>query len=211
MSYCILIPTVCRKDLLMKALEWYIANLRETEIIVLDNGKQGIASGHPKLKVFESAENLGVAGSWNWLINKAIDRGHTEFLLLHDDVILKRYESEIEEMIDGVKNKKYCILFPELPYHSSCFYMSRKTFEKIGQFDEAYKFYSFEISDYLYRAELKKVPIGHTDLLNPQVYQQGQSVARMPLLNLYRSNKKYYIEKWGGEAGKEKFKTPFNL
>ena len=47
MSYCILIPTINRKDLLMEALDWYIPNLKETEIIVLDNGKQGIASGAP--------------------------------------------------------------------------------------------------------------------------------------------------------------------
>ena len=77
MSYCILIPTINRKDLLIEALDWYIPNLKRTEIIVLDNGKQGIASGAPNLKVFESEENKGVAGSWNWLINKAIERGHT--------------------------------------------------------------------------------------------------------------------------------------
>lgn len=209
MGYCILIPTVNRKDLLRTALDWYISNLKSVEIIVLDNGKQGIASGHPNLKVFESAENLGVAGSWNWLMNKAIERGHENFLLLHDDVVLKRYEEEIDKLISS--SNDYIFYLPELYFHTSAMVINKKTFKKIGQFDEGYRFYSFEISDYLYRAELKDVGVYHSDLLNPQTFKSGQSIVRSPILNYYGFNRQYYRDKWGGLPAEEKFKTPFNL
>ena len=209
MGYCILIPTVNRKDLLRTALDWYIYNLKSVEIIVLDNGMQGIASGHPNLRVFESHENLGVAGSWNWLINKAIERGHQNFLLLHDDVVLKRYEEEINEIIQ--RNQEDLFYLAEIHFHSSVWMINKKTFKKIGQFDEGYKTYSFEFVDYFYRAELKKVPMFFSEILNPQTFKSGKSIERNEMLNNYVENRQYYKEKWGGLPAKEKFTTPFNL
>ena len=208
MSYCILIPTVNRKDLLMPALDWYITNLK-VEIIVLDNGKQGIASGTPQLKVFESDKNKGVAGSWNWLINKAIQKGHTNFLILNDDIILKRYENEIMDIIN--RDEKNVFHRSRPFYNWSAFILNKSIFETVGEFDESFVKCFFEDNDYEYRMRLEKITIKYQDNLNAQVYNNSQTIEKNPLLGDFIGNKDYYIKKWAGEPTKEIFKTPFGI
>jgi GT2 family glycosyltransferase len=208
MSYCILIPTVNRKDLLMNALEWYVYNLK-VDIIVLDNGKQGIASGCPHLWIFESDKNKGVAGSWNWLINKAIERGHTHFLVLNDDIILKRYENEIMDIIN--KSDENVFHKPRPFYNWSAFLINKAIFNKVGEFDENFVKCFFEDNDYEYRMKLKGIKLNFEDNLNPHVYKNSQTIEKNPLLGDYIGNKEYYIEKWGGIPSEETYKTPFNL
>lgn len=209
MSYCILIPTINRKDLLMEALDWYIPNLKGTEIIVLDNGKQGIASGAPNLKVFESEENKGVAGSWNWLINKAIERGHSHFLILNDDIILKKKSSEIKEIIERWGDDTFHR--PRPLYNWSAFILNKSIYEKVGEFDEAFEKCFFEDNDYEYRMRLAGITVRYEDALNAEVYRNSQTIEKDPLLGGYLQNREYYIYKWGGIPESETYKTPFNL
>jgi len=209
MSYCILIPTINRKDLLMEALDWYIPNLKETEIIILDNGKQGIASGVPNLKVFESEENKGVAGSWNWLIEKAISLGHTHFLILNDDIILKRSHSEIIDIIYRWGDN--CFHRPRPFYNWSAIILNKSIYDMVGEFDEAFERCFFEDNDYEYRMRLAGITIRYEDALNSEVYRNSQTIEKDPLLGGYLENKDYYIYKWGGLPESETYKTPFNL
>lgn len=209
MSYCVLIPTINRKDLLMEALEWYVEYCKQTEIIVLDNGNQGIVSGAPNLRVFESDKNKGVAGSWNWLIKKAIERGHTHFLVLNDDIVLQRYSNEIYQIIanwgDGFFHR------PRPFYNWSAFILNQDIYEKVGEFDEAFVKCFFEDNDYEYRMKLAGVHIRYEDALNPQIYRNSQTIEKDPLLGDYIANKEYYIKKWGGIPTEETFKTPFGI
>lgn len=207
MSLCILIPTINRKDLLMEAMDWYSSNIRETEIIILDNGKQGIASAVPSIKVFESNYNKGVAGSWNWLINKAIAKGHTHFLVLNDDIILKRYVSEIQQIIDRYDEMTFHR--PRPFYNWSAFILNKTIWDKVGQFDESFVKCFFEDNDYEYRMKLAGVNINYEDGLNAQVYRNSQTIERQPLLGGYIENREYYIRKWGGVPNEEVYKTPF--
>ena len=75
MSYCILIPTINRRDLLMPALQYYAQNLPNTNLYIWDNGRQGIDKVSTRMTIWESETNLGVAASWNRLIQEAIARG----------------------------------------------------------------------------------------------------------------------------------------
>lgn len=209
MSYCIAIPTINRKDLLVDALSWYLRNLPTTEIIVLDNGQQGMMSADPRLTVFESKENLGVAGSWNWLMRKAFDRGYDNILMLNDDVILQRSEGEVAAMIDrGTTNTFHrCRSF----YNWSVFILRKPIFEKVGDFDENFKKCFFEDNDYEYRMRLSGVTIKYEDDLNPQVYRNSQTIEKNPLLGGYLENREYYIKKWGGLPDSETYKTPYGI
>lgn len=209
MTFCILIPTINRKDLLLGALDWYLANLPETEIIVLDNGKQGIVSGHPNLKVFEPKSPKGVAASWNWLIRRAKHRGHTTYLILNDDVILQRTESEILYLIQkyGALNN---FIRPQVFYNWSAFLINDYIFQKVGEFDESFQKCFFEDNDYEYRMRLAEINIRYEEALNPQVYLNSQSTLKDPLLGDYITNREYFIQKWGGLPTEEKYRTPFN-
>lgn len=207
MSFCILIPTVNRKDLLMDAMYWYVSNLRDVEMIILDNGKQGIASSVDNIRVFESSSNLGVAGSWNWLIRKAIERGHTHFLVLNDDIILKRYSSEIKSIIESWDDMTFHR--PRPFYNWSAFILSKTIWDKVGEFDTNFVKCFFEDNDYEYRMKLAGVTINYEDALNAQVYRNSQTIEKDPLLGDYVANREYYIKKWGGVPTEEVYKTPF--
>lgn len=211
MSYCIAIPTINRKDLLVDALSWYLKKLPTTEIFVLDNGKQGLLPADPlqRLRIFEPQSNLGVAGSWNWLMKTAIRFGYSNVLMLNDDVILQRDESEICALIDkGDLNTFHrCRPF----YNWSSFILRTSIYEKVGDFDENFKKCFFEDNDYEYRMRLAGVAIKYEDDLNPQVYRNSQTIEKNPLLGGYIENREYYIKKWGGLPDSETYKTPFGI
>lgn len=208
MSYCVLIPTINRKDLLSEALDWYMTNNPNVEVIVLDNGKQGIVSFHPNLIIYESETNKGVAGSWNWLIKKAIERGHTHFLVLNDDIVLQKKESLVYELIE--KWGDNCFHRPSLFYHWSAFLLSKQIFDKVGEFDEAFVRCYFEDNDYEYRLRLADIWVRIEECLNSEVFRNSQSTERNQELNGFQENRQYYINKWGGLPNEETYKTPFN-
>ena len=47
--------------------------------------------------------------------------------------------------------------------------------------------------------------------LNPIVYKSSQTIEKdNSILELSKKNKQLYIDMWGGEPEREKFKSPFN-
>jgi glycosyltransferase involved in cell wall biosynthesis len=99
-NFCILIPTINRADLLMEALAEYDKCYPNTRIIVVDSGKQSLGSSNPNVTIFGIPEPMSVARTWNCLISVASGYYKEEnFLILNDDVILKKTESEINKII----------------------------------------------------------------------------------------------------------------
>lgn len=208
MSYCIAIPTINRKDLLMDALEWYTQNMPNTQILVVDNGNQNIPELTRNVKVFTPQKNLGVAGSWNYLIWTAKNMGYSHVLVLNDDVILQRSEGEIDALIQKEGNLTFHR--PKAFYNWSAFIISVDIFFKVGMFDIAFKRAFFEDNDYEYRMKLAGINLKYQDDLNPQVYKNSQTIEKNPLLGGYLENRELYIKKWGGIPNEETYKTPYN-
>jgi GT2 family glycosyltransferase len=205
---CILIPTINRKDLLIKALNSYAELMPEVTKLILDNGNQDISCVDDNTWIWESKENLGVAGSWNYLINKAISNDFKYFLILNDDVILEKDESIIRQILKNGTSDHFYICRPF--YNWSSFLLTKKVYEKVGAFDESFKKAYFEDNDYMYRMKLGGVPIKYVDELNPDVYLNSQTIEKNPQLCGYVTNKEYFLQKWGGLPESETFKTPFN-
>ena len=205
---CILIPTINRKDLLMKALNSYAELMPEVTKLILDNGNQDIPCVDDNTWIWESKENLGVAGSWNYLIYKAILNDFKYFLILNDDVILQKKEHEIRDILKKGTSEHFYLCRPY--YNWSSFLLTKKVYEKVGAFDEGFKKAYFEDNDYMYRMKLAGVPIKYIDELNPDIYLNSQTIEKNPLLGGYIDNKEYFIQKWGGLPENETFKTPFN-
>jgi GT2 family glycosyltransferase len=207
-AFCIAIPTVNRKDLLMDALEWYTQNMPNTEILILDNGRQDIPELTKKVIIDIPEKNLGVAYSWNFLIWKANKRGYSHVLVLNDDVILQRSEAEIYALIQKEDNQTFHR--PKAFYNWSAYIISQDIFSKVGMFDTAFKKAFFEDNDYEYRMKLAGVNLKYQDDLNPQVYRNSQTIEKDPLLGGYLENRELYIKKWGGIPNEETYKTPYN-
>ena len=212
MSFCILIPTINRKDLLDEALKYYSKAYPSTFVIVLDNGNQGFETDpFSNYHIWSPPDgiNLGVAGSWNFLIELAIFHYKIEnFLILNDDIILQKDEGVINALIERWGKNTFHI--PRSFYNWSAFLFSKSIWEKVGYFDDAFKKCFFEDNDYAYRLKLANVDIHISDELNAEVYRNSQTIEKDPSLGGYIENREYYIRKWGGLPTEETFKTPFN-
>ena len=205
---CILIPTINRKDLLMKALESYSEVMPEVTKLILDNGNQDIPCIDDNTWIWQSTQNLGVAASWNYLIAKAIINDFKYFLILNDDVILQKDEAQIRQILSKGTSEHFYLCRPF--YNWSSFILTKKVYEKVGPFDENFKKAYFEDNDYMYRMRLAGVPIKYVDELNPDIYLNSQTIEKNPLLGGYIENKEYFLQKWGGLPESETYKIPFN-
>jgi GT2 family glycosyltransferase len=207
MDICILIPTINRKDLLDEALEEYAKCYPTIDKFIVDNGKQNIKCLDDNTWIFEQETNLGVAGSWNYLIKKAIEKGYEYFLILNDDVILKKDKEWLEKIINRGNPHDFVLCRPF--YNLSSFILNKTIYDKVGDFDEGFVGSYFEDNDYMYRMRLAGCTIRYDDDLNPDIYRNSMTIQKDPLLGNYINNREYFIKKWGGLPTEELFKIPF--
>jgi glycosyltransferase involved in cell wall biosynthesis len=99
MKIIIGIPTLNRADLLNEALQKYFEDFKDTEIFIVDNGKQNIITREEKFAIYRPEENLGVAKSWNTIMDYADKLEATHVLMLNDDIYLGKTEHEIKMVI----------------------------------------------------------------------------------------------------------------
>jgi GT2 family glycosyltransferase len=208
MKFCILIPTLNRKDLLLEALNYYNNVFTNTPIYILDNGKQDIPNTYRNTYIYTKESNLGVAGSWNFLIEKGILNGYHFFLILNDDIILKKDEESIYNIILKYGSDKF--IRSEQFYNWSAFILSKNIYLSVGRFDVGFERCYFEDNDYEYRMKLENIPIVYDKELNAEVYRNSMTIQKEPHLNNFNNNMNYYISKWGGMPKEEQYTTPFN-
>jgi GT2 family glycosyltransferase len=198
------IPTLNRFDILHPCLLMYKNDFPQNEIYVMDNGKQKISING--IQVIENEENIGVAASWNKLL-KIIFKNNDHALILNDDIYLGK---KLEDIALSIKKKKFNNLFLRATPDWCAFIMPKSVYEKVGEFDECFYPAYYEDKSYEYRMKLKGIPIIKTPILNPKLYQSSQTMVKMPeLQEISKKNKLKYIEMWGGEPDREKFKNPF--
>lgn len=208
LSFCILIPTINRKDLLVEALDFYTTHMPSTQILIWDNGNQDIPT-YPNTEVFVQDHNFGVAASWNALMVKAQEKGFSNYLILNDDIILRCPENRIEQLLNTNKAEN-AFYRCQATYNWSVFLLRQSIVDVVGNFDENFKRCYFEDNDYQYRMKLAGIPVIYEPSLNPEVYRNSQTILKDPLLSNFIDNRNYFISKWGGDPEKETFKTPFN-
>lgn len=206
MSFAIGIPTLNRFDLLHPALLFYLKDFPNTDIYIVDNGRQGIRLKitDPRIIVYEQSTNLGVAGSWNLLCD-TIFKKHTHALLLNDDIYLGRKEAEIDIFLREYKKDFYAS-----PRDWASYILPRTTYERIGKFDTLFFPAYCEDVDYEYRMKLARMEMFRVPFLIPVIYRNSSTLEKEPSIqDKARLNRKKYLDKWGGEPTKEQYKTPF--
>ena len=214
MSFCILIPTINRKDLLQEALKEYAILYPNTKKLILDNGNQDIEAQDLMTVLYKSPQNLGVAASWNFLIKRAIEQGETNFLILNDDVILKKGEGVINDIIkshnkENSNEHHFYVCYES--NHWSSYILNKSIYDKVGEFDENFKRCFYEDNDYAYRMKLNGVNYHIDQRLNPEVFLNNGSTIKDPNLRGDQENREYFVSKWGGMPKEETYKTPFNV
>lgn len=201
----ILIPTINRQDLLNPTLEFYLNNFPNTTISVFDNGSQQILS-HERINVMRSVTNLGVAGSWNSLIDKCLkvcDFG----LVLNDDVRLLSNESEVLDFLTQVKKDTF--YFGDVENKFQSFLISKDIWHRIGIFDISYFPAYWEDDDYVARLKMYNYTFEQSYQLRiDQIEVGGSSQKDKNLQKNYIKNKKLYLSKWGSK--KNPWPYPYN-
>jgi len=201
------IPTINRADLLNEALEKYFEDFQDTEIFIVDNGNQSIITREKKFAIYKPAENLGVAKSWNIIMDYADKLDATHVLMLNDDIYLGKTEHEIKMLIRNNEDVDFINSF-----YNWCSYILKVEAWKIaGKFDEDFFPAYFEDNSFDYKMTLSGRKKTWTSFLDPLVYRNSMTIAKDPALNnRFEHNRQLYIRMWGGKPTEEKYITKFN-
>jgi GT2 family glycosyltransferase len=207
MKLIIGIPTINRADLLNEALEKYFEDFQDTEIFIVDNGNQSIITREEKFAIYRPAENLGVAKSWNMIMDYADKINATHVLMLNDDIYLGRTEHEIKMVMRNNENADFINSFSNW----CCFILTVDIWKKAGKFDEEFFPAYFEDNSFDYKMTLINAKKAWTSFLDPFTYRNSMTIAKDPTLNnRFAQNKAMYIDMWGGLPTEEKYVTKFN-
>lgn len=201
------IPTINRADLLNDALAKYFEDFKDTHIAICDNGNQDIITREENFMIYRPQENLGVAKSWNMLMDYSDKIGATHVLILNDDIYLGKNETELALLIKNNLDADFINSF-----HNWCSYILRvDIWKKAGMFDEEFFPAYFEDNSFDYKMTLVGAKKTWTSFLDPIVYRNSMTIAKDPTLNQkFMQNKQMYIQMWGGLPTEEKYLTKFN-
>lgn len=207
------IPTLNRYDLLEACLKSARNGSLKPEIFVIDNG--GMLPKHLKNYIDElltPVNNLGVARSWNWFLDVA----KHPMIICNDDIMFGK--KDIQLFYETYFNFEIDLYFTNNLGTSlnmfSCFMPTPGLVKKVGKFDEEFYPAYFEDNDYWYRMSLKgcssvgiKTDISHFGSATIKSYSDARMIQHH---QEFVKNREYYIKKWGGEPGNERYKSAFN-
>lgn len=184
-------------------------------------------------------ERWSCSQSWNWGIRDAFERGYEYVLVLNNDVLMNPFsirklmqrmetakdadilamvtcmdatgECNIPNAIFGLKpSDKELVPETEHPCFSG-FMINKLCWDKVGEFDENFKPAYYEDNDYHYRINLAKLKaiVVPTSMFYHYGSRTNAEAYDRPFIDS-SINHRYYVTKWGGNPGEEKYEKPFN-
>ena len=187
---------------------------QKTILRIIDNGNQKI-TGH---QLYETKKNIGCAGGWNLICYIAFNYlGLEKIIIGQEDTIVE--EIEMIELLERCNENTIAGLIKP-GWEFTTFALHKKTFKKIGMFDENCIDAYCEDADYKQRCYLNKIKI---ESLNKSL-ERNFGISRKINKRIYDTitvNRIYIKEKWGKSINKDKtalldeqppyeFKYPFN-
>ena len=185
-----------------------------TILRIIDNGNQKIEG----YEIYKTKNNIGCAGGWNLICYIGFEYlGLEKIIIGQEDTIVE--EKEMEELLEKCnENTVATLIKPHFEF--SPFALHKKTFVKIGMFDENCIDGYCEDADYKQRCYLNKIKIEN---LNKPV-ERNIGISRKINKRIYDTiaqNRIYIKQKWGTSINKDdlsfrdeqppyEFKHPFN-
>lgn len=165
-------------------------------------------------------DNIGVSKGWNAGLKRSIEVECDHAIILNDDVILRpgtiekiAYDSKAD--LVSATNLRDDEVHNGYDSHPdfSCFAVRPAEFvERFGWFDENFSPAYFEDNDMARRMIISGGV--YTRDLSAGMMHKGSVTQNMdgPVVTsqMFERNREYYIRKWGGQPGKERFTSPFN-
>lgn len=155
--------------------------------------------------------NSGFPGAVNQIVKQNIDCNY--WFITNDDWHVK--PGELKKLATRLEKHFIGLLVESGPLNGySSFVKSSEMVKKIGLFDENFYPVYCDDNDHRYRLKLAGLQWENFFLkADHKISSTLHSSKKFEEKNqfTFQKNIEYYIKKWGGDRGKEVYKTPFNL
>lgn len=211
------IPVLNRCDLLRRCVA--SIDVPADIVIVNNNNVDGtfnreladLARSDPRVTVIDQSRNLGVAASWNLLLQTAFEAGHGWAVIASNDVVFD--SGALHSAAAAIGSGDVGI------WHVcawNCFAISREVVMRVGWFDENFHPAYKEDQDYSRRCACSNVRRANVE--GAGCLHAGSATIRSDADYLNANaqthavlNLAYYVRKWGGDAEYETYERPFDL
>ncbi len=189
-------------------------------LLIVDNSKNGWCKRFEEkgAKVLYRPGNIGVARSWNLGIKEGKDYTFFVSSSVFWPAGFAELRSHLDRLIDeqapGIEHGLFC----QLGWHANA--LSKLAVEKCGYFDENfYPAYEEDVDmcHRLYLAGIHPNQVGETlggtvPIVTISAYPLdiAMTLKQASLQVDFIKLRNYYIDKWGGDHGKETYSRPFN-
>lgn len=167
------------------------------------------------------AKNNGVSHAWNQILLQT--RGYDLTVICNDDItfhggslenLIKAWSSvSLDTIMVTGANGNMEMDYTEAPDYSCFSVIPNQYLEEVGLFDENFTPAYFEDNDSHYRIKLAKFKAVSCNAA--QITHKGSQTQNANPNNpvvppaMFEKNRAYYVEKWGGVPGKEKYEHPY--
>jgi glycosyltransferase involved in cell wall biosynthesis len=196
------VPTLNRYELLAHLLDSAErGSMRPSGYVIVDNGGTLPTPTLPNVEVIRPERNVGVAASWNRILERA---NGESVIIANDDVTLGHdtFRLLVQALDSGA-------IFVECGLGWALFGQSAECTRRVGPYDE--KFYPayYEDNDYAFR--MRHAGIERTSLRSDAQHVRSATLAKAgSVAELDPSHSRaYYLSKWGGLPGQERYSQPF--
>ena len=163
-----------------------------------------------EIEVVHNFMNVGFSGSINQIIKQNIDCPYWCIL----SVDWHPEKRQLKKLAKRLENPFVGILCDKSQNGYSSMVFTPELLYEVGYLDENFFPAYYEDNDHRYRMKLAgieweylplkyKHAVSATIKRDPAIYAKNQMT--------FKENGRYYIEKWGGLPGQEKYETPFDL
>ena len=185
-----------------------------TTLRIIDNGNQKIEG----YKIYRTKNNIGCAGGWNLICYIGFEYlGLEKIIIGQEDTIVE--EKEMEELLKKCNENTIATLIKP-HFEFSTFALHKKTFIKIGMFDENCIDAYCEDADYKQRCYLNEVKIESLNKPSERNFGISRKINKR-IYDTIEVNRTYIKQKWGSSVNKDEvalndeqppyeFKHPFN-
>lgn len=163
-----------------------------------------------EIVVIENNKNLGFSGSVNQIVKQNTDVPY--WVILSCDWHPK--QNELQKLAQRLEQPFTAMLCDATQNGYSAMVFNAGLIKKVGMMDENFFPAYYEDNDHRYRMKLvglewELFPLAYEHKVSSTLHSRKQFQERNK--DTFQRNLDYYIKKWGGTPGAEKFKSPFNV
>lgn len=201
-KYLVFVTTYCGLDY-FKNWSRVLRNSDNIQLIGIDSGNQEVAKDITDFPIYQTSQNIGCAGCWNFALNLGFNLyGVDKIIIGQDDAM---FDEQIVEHIWNETNDDWLVGAYDRGFTYSLFGITKEFWNVVGFFDENFLYGTYEDNDYIHRIRI----LGKNwKSLNYSADLNSSLSSRTLGSNIREINKNYMIEKWGHFEGV--YTNPFN-